>query len=516
MLNKLLIATGILGLLAAGIGEVYNRVQSFSGELCVATGHEERIVVRKASEKWERTRNRLSRFFGDAIQVRKSALPAQIPFDDREAGARLLDPALTYDAARLPFPLRLKRIEIVRRLAPQNSLKVTGPGQERMIDIVAGGVVEIEGENFQVTRIDKWSGLLRDPEGMPMAAISLRSGQGPWGAPAFFRSGQWRSIGPNLAVCFTWFDTEAAAREAIARYLPGIETARWGVADGTAMNWFESFAPGTGAQLSDGTSVTLVRLEENHATDAGPVPAIEVEVAQDGQSRTQWVAANDPRADAPIRFDYAARNETVVLIDAYQEDAALVAIYHHKQCLGNAALSSGQECVPENSPVGARLDQVLAHAVPVKADNSPLYEAVLQSGPREVRARQGEAVRLGDSLIEFVRTDTPPVVRYELIASVDPAVGPKSVRTQNVGPKSVRTRNEGPGKERAFSIGPDDSVRLGGWYFSQGTPGPEPARTAVLRADFSPGRTWIRIVFALGLAVLVYGALHTRSEAPAS
>jgi hypothetical protein len=103
-----------------------------------------------------------------------------------------------------------------------------------------------------------------------------------------------------------------------------------------------------------------------------------------------------------------------------------------------------------------------------------------------MRLRQGEAVRSGDALLEFTRTDSAKRVSYEFAVA------------------------GAAGKGRTFSIGPDSSVRRGDWRLTQGDPARDPLRTAVLRAEYAPARSWSRIVVAVALAGLIWLGLQSR------
>ena len=293
-----------------------------------------------------------------------------------------------------------------------------------------------------------------------MAAIALRRPDDPWTGDVFLVTDTWRRVEPSIGIRFRWFESGPSAREDLEGGLPALESARWGAVDGSAINWFASFEPGTAATLADGTRVTLVQVDEHHRSHGGEGPAVAVRVEGGAEPRTVWVPANARDPDALVRFDYCARLETVLLLDAWAEGAALVAAYQNGTACGGRVLADGETWRPEGFPYELRLDAVLEAAVPVRREDSPLYEAVLRNGNRELRCRQGEAVRLGDALVEYVRVAPPPVVRYVLFAV--PAGEDQGV---------------------AFSLGPGDVLTYRGWQLALGPPGPDPLHMAVLRAE---------------------------------
>jgi hypothetical protein len=464
---KFLIGLSGLVLVVTGLVELRRWASPFSGELCVALGRSERIVVR-------RTPARRSPLEFDTGLIQRAVPADAIPFDDRETAAGLLNTSETYDYGQLLFSIRLEQVFVLSESEPWNLVKVTTPDAERSMDLVVNGQVNIDGQTHQVVAVRKWSGLLPLESGRPMAAISLREGNGAWTENLFLESGKWRRIEPHIGIRFSWFSSEAAAQEALRQGLPGIESARWGVVDGRAVNWFESFLPGAGAQLANGTAVALLRLDESDGE-----PAIEIQFVEGGQVRTERVKANERDSHVPIRFEYYSKLETAILLNGFADGEAAAAAYHKQQSCGTKRVEAGQPWRPSGSPYELRLDQAMEHAVSVSLKDSTLYEALLRGPSRELRLRQGEAVRCGDVLLQFIRKAEAPRVRYDLAA--------------------VETASN---KEHALSLGPDASVRFGDWRFSQASPTADPYRTAVIRAEYSPTRPWVRILMATALACL--------------
>ena len=513
VMNAALGIAGVLGLIAAAAGEAYLRLQSFEGELCVAQGGAERVAVRIADTRSQISnfRSQISDFrswiedreFQKEMAIQRGLRPGEIPFENRDAGAVLLDNRMKYDAVRLPFAVQLKKIAVLEECPAECRLKQVSergqgdanreigvPGQQET-GLAVGAEVLIGEERFKVEAIRKWSGLLRDPNGAPMAAVSLGVGDGRWTENVFLVDGTWRRVEPSTGLCFHWFESEDEARKALDAGPPGIESARWGVADGDAVNWFESFAPGTGSRLADGTSITLLQLDENHAAETGTQPAIEVQIQEGGNESAAWIAANQPDAGNRVRFDYPARLDNVVLLYGYPGGTALVAAYGRQHPIASKALQTGETWAVEGLPFGLRLDQALDRAVSVGSEDSPLYEAVLVSPTSQLRLRQGETIRYAETQLEFIRSRVPPAVRYDLALAAD------------------------NGPARTFSVSPGKTVPFGAWGLSQAPPAPDPTRIAVLHVELVPNRTWLKLILAASLAALVWSVLHSHREGTA-
>jgi len=448
-LTALLVTAVALALVLTGISTAYRYAQAFSGELCIAVGQGERVVVRQAQDSPLPLAGALKNVPAD-----------DIPFDNSATADKVRNGERRYDAFVLPFSVRVSDVQVIQWPEPRDTLNVMAPGTADVIELHEGASIEIQGTPLEVVGVRKWSGLLRDRAGARMAALALRRPEESWTEDVFLVPDTWRRVEPGIAIRFRWFESEAAAREDLERGLPGLESARWGAVDGPAINWFASFVPGTGATLADGTRVTLVQVDEHHRSHSEEGPAVAVRVEDGAEARTVWFRANARDREALVRFEYCARLETVLLIHAWGEGAAIVAAYHNGAACGGCLLDNGEVWRPGGLPYELRLDGVLEAAVPVRREDSPLYEALLRNGDRELRCRQGEAVRWGDALIEYVHAAPPPVVRYGLVAVL-----------------------AGEDQGVAFSLGPGDVLTYRGWQFALGTPGPDPLQMAVLRAE---------------------------------
>lgn len=487
-LKKALTVLALVVVLLAAAAEAWNWVRAFQGEICIGLGRSERLAVSEAKEG-----PGLS--FLDVKRDFRSETASAIPFESPGTSVKLLGSG-RYDAVRLPFSIRLKQAHVLREEQPHNLVKISGDiksdaagaGLERSIDLQERGEIEINGEKYQLKTVRKWSGLFRYASGEPLAALSLRRPGEPWTENVFVSANAWRRVEPEIGLRCFWSPSEAAARDALAAGLPGIEAARWGVVEGATVNWFESFLPGAGAELKNGGTVTLLRLDE-----AGQEPFVEVQFIEGGQRTVERAAANRRDANARVRFEYFPRLETVILLNAFDDDRAVFAAYHKRQSCGQRTLSAGESWSPEGFPFEIRFDQALRTAVPVSVEDSTVYEAVLQGPLKDLRLRQGEAVRCGDVLLEFSRKADPPQVRYDFTAS-----------------------DEDSHFDQAFSLGPGERVRLRDWRFSQGPPAPDPTHAAILDVEHSPVWSPPRIVLAGGLAVLACLVIFTRAEQEAA
>lgn len=438
---------------------VYRMMAAYSGELCIAIGAAERVVVRQSvGERFP--------LAVTAPGMQRNAAPDDILFQNPAVAAMHLDSAARYDALLLPFMVHAGRANVLEMPEAVNTVVMALPEGERSVGIALDDTLEVEGKTFTVTEIRRWSGLLRHPKGRAMAAVALRRAGEAWHDSMFLIDEEWRRTEADVAVLHRRFGTEREARDALAEGLPRLEAARWGAVEGNTKHWFSSFAPGTATQLADGTGVMLLRLEVAHATPDGPVPAIEVQIEGTGQPRTLWVAANDAQADPVVQFDYFTRLPCVVFVDAWADDSALVTVYREGILRADRLLNGGQTWAPEDFAYEIRLDQTLPSTLPVTAERSTLYEAVLHCGDEELRLRQGESVRVEDTLLQFTRTMPPPDIRYEITI----------VDAQPAAEGEAHVKHE-------YALASGESFIHQGWTFSLAPPSKDPQRLVLLHAE---------------------------------
>ncbi|NIA13635.1 MAG: hypothetical protein GWP08_06095 [Nitrospiraceae bacterium] len=459
VLFRILIVSVSMALSLTIASTVYRMLAAYSGELCVAVGASERVVVRQSSGQ------RFPLAF-TAREMQRDIPADDILFQNPGIATTHLDATARYDALLLPFTVHVRRAQVLQMPEAVNTVVMTLPEGERSVNVALDDTIEVEGETYTVTGIHKWSGLLRHPTGEAMAMVSLHSTGERWHDSVFLIDKEWRRVESDAAVLHRRFDTEREARDALAKGLPRLEAARWGAVEGATEHWFTSFAPGTAIQLADGTGVMLLRFDAAHATPGGPVPAIEVRIDGQGQPRTLWVAANDPEADPVVRFDYFTQLPCVIFFDAWADNSALVTVYHEGILRADRLLSAGQTWAPERFPYEIRLDQTLPSALPVTAGRSTLYEAVLRHGDDRLRLRQGESVRVEDTLLQFTRTTPPPDIRYEIVitSARPPAAGETPITYE-------------------YTLTPGESFIHYGWTFSLAPPSHDPQRLVLLHVE---------------------------------
>ena len=465
-LRRLILAAAMyVALAAAAICAIYSTRAGFRGTLAIGLGREENIAVAQAIVP--------PRF--ETPNVWWNVPARLIPFNDPETAFKTFSKSAEYHAVRLPFSIRLKKINVISAPPPRHLLSLSGAEPAGLIEIQEGGETRIGAAPFKVTSIRQWSGLMRDPQGIPMAAVTLtRDGANETARTTLFlASGVWQTTPGGAAVHFDWHpgDDDEAARDAAAAPPPGLESARWGVADRGAINWFQSFMPGTGARLSSGEDVTLIAFDETR-------PAIAIEIELSGKKRTVWLAHNETIDGVPVRFEYPTLAPHIFMVHAWEDGHALVAAYENQKPAGQKELLQGQSFHPANAPLNLRIDDVLSSAVPVPESESNLWAAVLKSeSGEEITLRQGEAKRLGDSLVEYVRLSPRREVNYVLTIA--------------------------GASTRQVTLNPRQSVRVGDWRLHQAENESDPHTIAVLAAVYTPGRTLAILLAALGLAALL-------------
>lgn len=277
-----------------------------------------------------------------------------------------------------------------------HALRVTSLDGEREIPITEAERIRIESEEYVVEAIRSWSGLLRDPAGGAMASISIRTDADVWEEDVLVASGAWIRFADAPPIRFD-FDREsedpAAALTTLASAAP---PGRWGVREGARTSWFTSFTPGTGLELTSGTTVLLIE-----ASVEGEPFSIDILLEQNGERERRKISMGDDDPLVVLEMN-PFRSRALALWSDRIDHAELFEVYGGTvQSLGS--IRSGATLTDPVSALTIRLEQVLPNAVPVLREDSPLLEAVLSGPEGRIRVRQGEAVRVGEATLRFVR-----------------------------------------------------------------------------------------------------------------
>ncbi len=467
---RMLASLFYLGLLFVAAGYLYGRIQRFSGTVVIAEGRTESTVVRPAGE-------------GLSLAPMQRRLPGEVLlFDNPEVFTRRLDPDLQYDATHLPYHLRLDEVRVLERFPPRDELVLKGPGgEEATAAAVPGETVEFGGAGLEVEAIRPWAGLIRNPSGKPTASVSLRAEAGAaWSGPIFLKAGEWHWPTPEVALLFRWCEDEPAARAQLPDAAPGPESGRWSVEEGPRRHGFNTLTPGAGAELADGTRVTLLRFDPAHAGPSGIGPAIAVGFAAGEEKTAVWVRANSAEAVRGVRFEYPPSAGLIGYIHAWRDGAALAKAF----CDGaapDARLLGPGEVLPRGAgcPFELRFGEVMESALAIPQEGAPVHELVVQAGAERIALREGRVQVHNGLRLKYLRVPTPPRVEYRL-----GVVGERGEALD------------------AFVLAPGGTAQHGAWRFSQSGGNADADRTAVLHAVRTLGSLSQRI----GMLMVVAGA----------
>lgn len=306
------------------------------------------------------------------------------------------------------FQIILDDIEQSKDAPASGTLEISQYGEDEYIDLSPGASFRLNDASGTVVAIRSYTGLWPDPQGIPMVGISIRR-NGSWIENIALQSDEGLSVQSGLAVRFLWCADDGEARRRAAEGRPGIESARWGVRDSTRTHWSNSFLPGTGVELADGSTVKILGLLEDARGDP---TAIEVEIRQADAVVRRRIATD---ADDPlIVFEYPALKAEVVLLHAWSEDKALLTYLPYGAESDQALLSIGQEWEGGGEGIAIRLEQISRAALKISPSQSGLFEAVLQIGSSRVRVREGQAVRVGDALLRYTHNASEPLEWYNM------------------------------------------------------------------------------------------------------
>ena len=496
----------IIGLILLIFCYIMHMMLRFNGHMYVPLQVSENVVVRPTPQE-ESVIPTLTPHY-------KNMMPEDINFNVGDR-ARDFYRVLPYDVVKLPFRLRLQQVDLLKNSMTIYRLvtRPLGLDSSQMVNAEneKNGTLTIQhedtfllwGKQWTVQEIRPWVGLVHNPGGPAMASVSVSIDDTTWDN-IFLHDNTWVIGNGPTALKFDWFDSEAAARTAFPETVPGAESGRWGVHDGAGIHWFQSFVPGTGVTLSDGTEVVLVHFEAAYESNvySGPLILVEVHHAESvynclitpegllGYNSASGTDENDVNLPQ-IVMEYPGNHTYVVHIHAWRDATALIKVFHNGEALPVFQLDEHESRTVESDgqKMGVHIEQVYGNALPVDASDGMLWEVRLENNGSQYRLREGDWVMLGDGHAQLVLESTPALTQQTFLAYV-------------------------PGKDRFHEIklSPGESVQYAGWRFKQAPWHEEPLDSALLLVERrSLGPIWIKAVILLlsgfiGKCYLWYGA----------
>lgn len=434
-----------------GGGYFYVSVYAHEGLLVVARGKSERTVAAPGGGG------------GIAGMLQPAMPPEVLRADNPRALERALDKDEVYTSTQLPFAVTLEDVEVLGTRPERQVIEIRKQRAVREEEAVPGTVVPWDGDEgatATLRAVRPWVGLLRTPNGSPMAALSLRKAEEAWTRGVFLAEGTWRTVEPDTGLLLRWWRAEEEAKTRFPEALGPLFGARWGAVDDGVVNWFASLTPGTGAVLSDDTEVTLLAMEEDHEGAPGILVSLK---PKNGDEQRNWYRAD--ASDGPIRMELPGRFARHGLINTWRDGAAYVAVYEGGKRASVRLLNDG-EAIPaaEGPGFSLRMDSVMRTGTPsTAAKEREVLEAVLDTPQGELTLREGAMhAREDGAQVRFRRMPQPPSVRYAISL----------------------------GGQKAL-LGLGDTARRGNWVIGFARETANPEQIAVLdarRTAFTPGR----------------------------
>lgn len=455
-----------LGVIFVGFAWVYGRFLHFEGVVFLLPKSSERLAIAPEGK-------------GVALGAAQRGVEPELLLLDNPRTLSVLRRDQRYDGFLLPGALRLDEVEVLQEHPPWDVLYLAGVDGERKVTVAPGDTVTLDGASLQVESIGPWSGLIRDPRGGPMVLLRV-TGSGAPERMIFAEPGNLYRGGDGVAVAFAWFPNEAEARAAIPTSLDGIPGARWGVREGTAVQWMENFTPGSGIVLRDGTQVSVLALERA----AG---LLTLRVVEGGKARREVVRANESH-EGPRLFEDPAAAGCVVFIHGWREDLVLVTTLRRDGPLETTLAKPGETIALPCGEQTLRVEQVLGQAI--AAPGGEVRAARVRSSEQDYTLREGAAERIGNARARYQAEVVPPDARYHL-----------------------SLLGENGAVETSFALEGDQSFRMGSWVYSVARENPFAPQGVAIRAERRPGGPahWAGVVlFVCGSVGLVVARFRPR------
>ncbi|MCK5863382.1 MAG: hypothetical protein KAH38_12910 [Candidatus Hydrogenedentes bacterium] len=449
---RLLLAVLYLGVLLYGGGYLLQWVQSFSGVIIVEKGRTEQWVTRPAEG-------------GGSFSTPHRNMPAEvISFNNRRAAVHILGTNDQFDAASLPFQLKLTGIEILEQCPDEESLEVIFPGEKFTVKVKQDKKITIPEGTIVIRGMKPWRGLFRDGRGEAMATVSLKSDNGSWSPAVFIDTKTTVRPRPHLAISLRWFPDEKQAEVPLPADAILASQTRWGIKDTKCIHWFNSLMPGTGITTSNNTKYILLDVVSGNTKDSPPITAIVVGQTAGNKKNTLRINANQSEEEDIVLLE-SHYDSNAVRLHGWHDGSVMALVYHqgiHQKSTvlkerDTLKIKMGEELLL------LRLDQVMHTAIPIFGENS--VALVLETPSGEIQLREGQGIQLKESHLRFRRLPHPSLIRY-----------------------TFQTIETSPNKKtHSFSLSPGESRHIGKWYFTNDIEHLENETIAVLHAQRVPG-----------------------------
>ena len=379
------------GIVLAGAYLLWLRSPAFEGRLLVPRGGVEHLVIA---------------IHDPEVYVPiegRAVVPENLPFDNGETGTRL-DATQRYDAVRLPFGIRFNSVAVLEARPDDYAVVFHTRDGESTLRVAVGDFLEIGEVTYTIVGIGPWEGLIRHSGGEPMAVINLE--RGDLTGPIFLDAGTWVYPDRDTAILLQWHENETMAGEKATTWAMAEEAARWGVQDGTSIQWMQSFVPGGMVKTWDGSGVRLVRrgADRRH---------IEVQRMQDGPIETHAVEANRPVSENGLIYENPALAQRLIVVHAWGDGVGLIQWRGSDGGIETEKVLEGERW-SEDGGVPVRLDQVVAEALPLTVADGHIEAINLRWGDRHYVLREALIKTIDNTRIEFRRRPRQPQADYSL------------------------------------------------------------------------------------------------------
>jgi hypothetical protein len=329
-----------------------------------------------------------------------------IPFANPDVARNWIDPAKPFWVARLPFSVQWTARETLGETVVEHSLEITKAGRSRQVPVDVDDSVSPDGKAWRVAGAGVWEGVFPDPKGVPMASLFLKGDGGDLEGPVIVESGTLVAY-DDLHLALQQHADEAEARRNCL--LPPVPEPHWGVEDADGrFHALTGFLPGTGVDLADGRSVTLVE----HRTDP---PSLLVEFRGPDGARLETVLAN--QETSPVRFFAPGAGGPVLGLHVWVDGLALPVWYAGGNAEALEILAGGDILTLPGSGVVCMLETVRLAAIRVDAADSPYRALTLECEGTLVYLREGERRQIGDAEVRYLPRVERPASRHTLVLS---------------------------------------------------------------------------------------------------
>ena len=293
----------------------------------------------------------------------------------------------------------------------ENDLLLVGDGshESKSYHVSSTEPLALGDQSYSLLEVRPWVGVLPDPGGRPTMSLSIATEENSWVENQPLVEHGHLIVG-NTRIQLRPLKVGQSLEGVLRDELSDPTIGRWGIHEGEQVLWFDGFTPGEGAQLNDGTDITLIAFSRSYETEDGLVPAIRIREKKGDVEKDRIVTTQDDDVNVVVESKDPIHHLLDIGVSGMDTPHYILRTLDGQ--LRTGSLERGKVWQSDILSLWLRFEEYEDKGVFIQQVDSPFVEAVLLSEDRRVRVRQGEAIRVGEQLIRYKRVLPEGAVRF--------------------------------------------------------------------------------------------------------